>query len=73
MLGVDKVIKGWTESLQLMKEGSKWMLYIPSNLAYGAGGTGRGMIGPNQTLIFEVELISVQQPDAKRKIRKRHK
>ena len=61
MLGVDKVIKGWTEALQLMKEGSKWMLYIPSHLAYGGRGAGRGMIGPNQTLIFEVELISIQQ------------
>ena len=61
MLGVDKVIKGWTEALLLMKEGSKWMLYVPSNLAYGARGAARGVIGPNQTLIFEVELISVQQ------------
>jgi FKBP-type peptidyl-prolyl cis-trans isomerase len=58
--GVDKVIKGWTEGLQLMKEGSKWMLYIPSNLAYGEQSVGRGMIGPNQTLLFEVELISIQ-------------
>jgi FKBP-type peptidyl-prolyl cis-trans isomerase FklB len=43
-----------------MKEGSKWILYIPSNLAYGEQGAGRGKIGPNQTLIFEVELISIQ-------------
>jgi len=64
---VDKVIKGWTEALQLMKEGSKWVVYIPPGLAYGERGTVRGkganaraMIGPNQTLIFEVELISVQ-------------
>jgi FKBP-type peptidyl-prolyl cis-trans isomerase FklB len=56
---VDKVIKGWTEGLQLMKEGSKWMLYIPSDLAYGARGAGRS-IGPNQTLIFEVDLMAVQ-------------
>lgn len=46
------------EALQLMKEGAKWMLYIPSNLAYGECGAGRD-IGPNQTLIFEVELISI--------------
>lgn len=52
---VGGVIPGWTEALQLMKEGSKWMLYIPSDLAYGPGGAG-GLIGPNSTLIFEVEL-----------------
>jgi len=56
---VSKFIKGMSEGLQLMKEGSKWMLYIPSNLAYGKRGLKR-MIGPNQTLIFEVELISVE-------------
>lgn len=56
--GVGQVIKGWTEALQLMKEGDTWMLYIPSNLAYGAQGAGRD-IGPNETLIFKVELIKV--------------
>jgi FKBP-type peptidyl-prolyl cis-trans isomerase FklB len=57
---VDKVIMGWTEALQLMKEGAKWTLYIPSGLAYGERGAPRSIIGPSQTLIFEVELISVQ-------------
>ena len=54
--GVTQVIPGWVEALQLMKEGAKWELYVPADLAYGPGGTG-GLIGPNQTLIFEVELL----------------
>jgi len=58
-LGVTRVIPGWTEALQLMKVGDKWELYIPSNLAYGVRGAG-AEIGPNSTLIFEVELLSVQ-------------
>ena len=55
---VNGVIAGWTEALQLMKEGAKWRLFIPSNLAYGSQGAGDA-IGPNSTLIFDVELISV--------------
>lgn len=56
--GVTQVIPGWVEALQLMKEGAKWRLFIPSNLAYGPNGAG-GVIGPNATLIFDVELIKV--------------
>jgi FKBP-type peptidyl-prolyl cis-trans isomerase FklB len=56
---VNGVIAGWTEALQMMKEGSKWRLFIPSNLAYGTQGAGDA-IGPNSTLIFDVELLSVK-------------
>ena len=56
---VNGVIKGWTEALQLMKEGAKWQLYIPSDLAYGERGAGKD-IGPNSTLIFDIELLSVK-------------
>lgn len=60
---VNGVIKGWTEALQLMKEGSKWKLFIPSELAYGSQGAGAD-IAPNSTLIFEVELLSIKSNDA---------
>jgi len=62
--GVGQVIAGWTEALQLMKVGSKWQLFVPPNLAYGEQGAG-GMIGPGETLIFDIELLSIAKEDAK--------
>lgn len=58
VFGVNQVIAGWVEALQLMKEGAKWRLFIPSDLAYGAHGAGE-LIAPHSTLIFEVELLEV--------------
>ncbi|MDG1771483.1 MAG: FKBP-type peptidyl-prolyl cis-trans isomerase [Luminiphilus sp.] len=60
--GVTQVIAGWTEALQLMQAGATYKLYIPSDLAYGAGGAGQ-IIGPNATLIFDVELVAIVAPE----------
>ena len=59
VFGVTQVIRGWVEALQLMTVGSKWRLFIPSDLAYGAQGAG-DMIGPNTALIFDVELLGIE-------------
>jgi len=60
--GVGRVIRGWTEALQLMKVGSKWELTVPPDLAYGERGAGE-MIEPNSVLIFEVELLGIENPE----------
>jgi FKBP-type peptidyl-prolyl cis-trans isomerase FklB len=57
---VGGVIPGWSEALQLMKPGAKWQLFIPAELAYGERGAGQD-IGPNATLLFDVELINVEK------------
>lgn len=59
VFGVNQVIKGWVEALQLMPVGSKWRLYIPSDLAYGESGSGNS-IQPNSALIFDVELLGIE-------------
>jgi FKBP-type peptidyl-prolyl cis-trans isomerase len=58
--GVNQVIAGWTEGLQLMRPGSKYRFYIPSELAYKEAGS--GSIGPNAALVFDVELVRVIKP-----------
>lgn len=65
VFGVNQVIPGWTEALQLMPVGSKWKIYLPSNIAYGERGAG-GDIGPNSVLIFEVELLEIVKPGAEK-------
>lgn len=59
---VNGVIPGWTEALQLMKEGDKWQITLPSKIAYGEQGAG-GKIGPNAVLVFDVELLSIEKPE----------
>ena len=58
---VGGVIAGWTEALQLMHVGDKWQLFVPPNLAYREQGTPGGPIGPNEVLVFEVELLEIKQ------------
>ena len=59
--GVNQVIAGWTEALQLMKVGDKWKLFIPTELAYGPNPRPGGLIGPNMALIFDIELIAIEK------------
>jgi FKBP-type peptidyl-prolyl cis-trans isomerase FklB len=67
---VSGVIPGWTEALQLMGEGAKWQIFVPSNLAYGERGAGI-VIGPNATLFFEIEIISIQEKKQENKEEKK--
>lgn len=59
---VNELIPGWTQALEVMREGDHWQLVIPSDLAYGARGAGDGAIPPNQTLVFDLELVKVLPP-----------
>ncbi|NOT10780.1 MAG: hypothetical protein HOP23_02935 [Methylococcaceae bacterium] len=62
---VGSLVKGWQEALLLMSEGAKWQLYVPSDLAYGEEGAPDGRLGPNEALIYDVELVGVQQKTSK--------
>ena len=62
---VDRTVPGWQEVLPLMREGDKWVVVIPSHLAYGAKGTPYGNIGPNETLAFTIYLVNVMEPGEK--------
>ncbi len=68
IIQTDGVIKGWTEALQMMKTGSKWMIYLPPQLAYGRGGLGQ-KIPPNKVLVFELELLSIERGEKGEKSR----
>lgn len=59
---VDRTVAGWQDVLPRMREGDKWEVVIPSHLAYGASGTPYGSIGPNETLVFTIELVEVMEP-----------
>ena len=60
---VNQLIPGWTEALELMREGDHWHLVIPANMAYGARGAGDGAIPPNQVLVFDLTLLKVLPPE----------
>ena len=62
-LSLNQVIKGWQEAVPLMNVGSKWQIYVPSEMAYGSRGAGGGAIGPNETLIFDIELLAVNSQE----------
>ena len=62
---VDRTVTGWQEVLPLMREGDKWEVVVPSHLAYGAKGSPYGNIGPNETLVFTIELVSILNPGEK--------
>lgn len=63
---LNRVIQGWQEALPMMKEGGKWQIYVPSQLAYGESGTRDGKIGPNATLIFDIELLDIKDQNQKK-------